>query len=146
MDCSNIPITDLIPQRPPFVMVDRLTACDASDARTEFVVRPDNFFLKGDLLSSEGLMENMAQSCAARIGYLNTMKNEGVKVGFIGDIRKCAFLRQPRIGEKMTTFVHIVEDVLNLTLAETEVKIDDETIAYATMKIATVEKSDGKQD
>jgi len=140
MDCTKIPIIDLIPQRAPFLMVDRLLSCDFTDAMTEFTVRGDNILVEGEQLSPAGLMENMAQSCAARMGYLDMMKNVAIRIGLIGDIRKCAFLRQPHVGERITTSVHVIEDVLGLTLAQTEAKIGDETIAYATMKIALVDK------
>lgn len=144
MDFTNTPITDLIPQRSPFIMVDRVVSCDGDDTVTEFIVRGDNIFLDGEKLSTTGVMENMAQSCAARMGCLNMMNGESMKIGFIGDIRKCAFLKEPRIGERITTFVHVLEDVGSLTLTETTAKIGDEVIAYATMKIALVDKMQGE--
>ena len=139
MDWQKIPITDLIPQRPPFVMVDRVLSCDNTDAVTEFVVREDNIFLDDMKLAPAGIIENMAQACAARMGCINRMRGEGVKIGFIGDIRNCCIERQPRCGETITTHVHIVEDVFNMTLAEVTTHVNDETIASARVKIALVD-------
>ena len=68
MQFQDVPITQLIPQRPPFVMVDRIVSCDVTDAVAEFTVREDNIFLDDMLLSPAGIIENMAQSCAARRG------------------------------------------------------------------------------
>jgi predicted hotdog family 3-hydroxylacyl-ACP dehydratase len=133
---QDIPITTLIPQRPPFVMVDRVLSCDDTDAVTEFVIRPDNIFLDDNRLATSGMIENMAQSCAARMGCINMMKNESVKIGFIGDIRNCEIHRQPLMGETLTTHVHIIEDVFHLTLANVTVNIGDETIASTRIKIA----------
>lgn len=135
----RIAITDLIPQRPPFVMIDRLAMCDITDAVTELTVRGDNLFAEDGYLSQPGMVENMAQSCAARMGWLSMMRNETVKVGFIGEIRNCKFLRQPAVGESITTKVHIVEDVFNITLATTTMSVDGEVVATATMKIALVD-------
>ena len=95
MELRDIPITSLIPQRPPFVMVDRVLSCDTTDAVTEFAIREDNIFLDDMKLSAAGIIENMAQSCAARMGCINRMHNESVKIGFIGDIRDCHIIRQP---------------------------------------------------
>lgn len=142
----SIPIASLIPQRPPFIMVDRLLSCDATDAMTEFTVSGGCVFLDDGKLSAAGVMENMAQSCAARIGYLNTMKGEPVKIGLIGDIRGFSLSRQPLLGERINTRVHIVEDVLGLTLAEVTAEIGGEAIASAVMKIATVDKAGGSHD
>lgn len=144
-ELRDIPILELIPQRPPFVMVDCLTSCDATDAATEFTVRADNIFLDDGLLASAGVIENMAQSCAARIGYLNSLQNQPVKIGFIGDIHNFSLTRQPALNDQLTTSVHIVEDVMNLTLAQVVTKVGDETVASAMMKIATIEKVDDQQ-
>lgn len=135
-DLKNIPITTLIPQRPPFVMVDRLESCDITDAVTVLCIREDNLFLEDRGLSAAGMIENMAQSCAARMGCVNMMRGESVKIGFIGDIRNCTIIRQPRQGETLHTHVHIIEDVFHLTLADVTVKVKDETVATARMKIA----------
>jgi len=136
MELHDIPITSLIPQRPPFVMVDRVLSCDLSEAVTEFTVREDNIFLDDGLLSPAGIIESMAQSCAARMGCVNRMHGEAVKIGFIGDIRNCQIIRQPRCQEVLTTHVNIIEDVFNLTLANVTVNAGDEVIATARIKIA----------
>lgn len=136
---QDIAITTLIPQRPPFVMVDRVLNCDLSDAVIEFEVREDNIFLDDGMLAPAGIIENMAQACAARMGCINRMRGEVVKIGFIGDIRNCDIMRQPRCGETLTTYVHIVEDVFNMTLAEVCSKVNDEIIASARVKIALVD-------
>ena len=136
MDWQSIPITDLIPQRPPFVMVDKVLSCDNTDAITEFVVREDNIFLDDMKLSPAGIIENMAQSCAARMGCISRLSSGPIKIGFIGDIRDCTILRQPDCHETMTTHVEVIEEVFNLTLANVETKVADEVIASARMKIA----------
>lgn len=142
---DTMTITDLIPQRPPFVMVDRLTMCDITDAVTELTVRRDNLFVEANRLSQPGMVENMAQSCAARMGWLSMMRNESIKIGFIGEIRNCVLHRQPVVGELLTTRVHVVEDVFNITLATTTMSVGDEVLATATMKIALVDAVADKQ-
>ena len=71
MNLRDIPITSLIPQRPPFVMVDSVLTCEETDSVTEFKVREDNIFLDDMALSPAGIIENMTQSCAARMGCIN---------------------------------------------------------------------------
>lgn len=146
-------IDELIPQRPPFVMVDRLLHCGTTDALTELVVREDNIFVDGDELSAAGVMENMAQSCAARIGYISrtraaeeaATKSEaevtaGETIGVIGDIRECVFLRLPHPGETLRTHIQVIEQMMNLTLAELTTSVGEETIATARMKIALADR------
>lgn len=139
MNLQEISITDLIPQRPPFVMVDRLIECDQTDAYAEMTIVVENIFLDNGVLSAAGMMENMAQSCAARMGCVNMMRGETVKIGLIGDIRNFEILRHPHKDEKLTTHVHIVEDLMNLTLANVTMSVGNEIIASARMKIALIE-------
>ena len=133
MDLKDIPITSLIPQRPPFVMVDRVLTCEKAEAVTEFVVREDNIFLDDMVLAPAGIMENMTQSCAARMGCINREQKDSIKIGFIGN---CAIIRQPRCHETLHTYIEIVEEVLNLTRAHVTTKVGDDIIASAILTIA----------
>ena len=132
----HFPITRLIPQRPPFIMVDDVVDFDPILAVTQLEVRPDNLFVDDMQFSPAGIIENMAQSCAARMGYANRLRNEPIRIGYIGDIRDCQILRLPHCHETLHTHVEIVEELFGLTLAIVTVRIAEETIATARMKIA----------
>lgn len=140
----EIPVTRLIRQRPPFVMLDCLRSCDTAGVVTELTVRSDNLFLDVDgcSLSAPGIIENMAQSCAARMGLVGRDGGQGtcseILQGVIGEIRDAVVLRQPRCGETMLTRVRVLEEVFNLSLAEVEASVDGQIIAKARMKIALV--------
>jgi predicted hotdog family 3-hydroxylacyl-ACP dehydratase len=138
---EDLSILDLLPQRPPFVMVDKLLHCDHEITKTAFTVREDNIFLHNGALSEAGLIENIAQSCAARAG--NFSKNEGngsVKIGFIGAIRNLEIVRLPKTDETMVTQINLVEEVFNMTLVNATVKIENEIIASGEMKISLTDK------
>ena len=83
---EDIALKELIPQRPPFVMIDRLMSSDKVYSVTELEVRPDNLLVDNGRMSASGLVENIAQTCAARIGYINLNSGETVKIGVIGSI------------------------------------------------------------
>lgn len=136
MDFERTDITSLIPQRPPFVMVDRVLSCNDKDAYMEFSIREDNIFLDEGKFSPAGIIENMAQSCAARMGCINILHGEDIRIGFIGDIRNCEISRQPECGETLVTHVEILEEVMHLTLASVTVEAGGEAVASARIKIA----------
>lgn len=136
MDFRKTPITQLIPQRPPFMMVDAVLHCDEVDAVTEFLVREDNVLLEGGQLSAAGVIENMAQSCAARMGCVDVLHGEPIKIGYIGDVRDAEILRLPSCGEVLHTAIHVVEDMFNLLLAEVVVSAEKGEVAKARMKVA----------
>ena len=133
---EEIDILTLIPQRPPFVMVDRLLHFDTQTTITEFEVRADNIFIDDGKLSSEGIVENIAQTCAARMGYISLMSNTPVKVGVIGAISNMTIDFLPQCGAKLTTRIDLLEEVFQMTLVSASVTIGDEVVATANMKIA----------
>lgn len=136
---QDIDITTLIPQRRPFVMVDRVERSEEKDTFTSFLVREDCLFVDDGQLSSSGLIENMAQSCGARMGCIGLVLNTPVRKGVICDIRDCQLLRQPQCGERLQTQVHIIQEVFNLTMADVSVRVGTELVASAIMKIALSE-------
>src|SRR4051812_15066149 len=59
-------IISFIPQKPPFVMIDQLISSDETSTRTGFQVRADNIFVEDGFLTEPALVENIAQTAAAR--------------------------------------------------------------------------------
>ena len=85
-------------------------------------------------------MENIAQTCAARIDYLARQKDEEVKIGVIGAINNMVITDTSKVGDVINTKVVVEEEVFNMTLVRAEVKREYETIATCKMKIALTEK------
>ncbi len=137
---EDITLNELLPQRPPFVMIDRLVSSDEVYSVTELQVREDNLFIENEQLTASGLIENIAQTCAARIGYINLNKGGTVKIGVIGSISNLTIERTPKIGEKLTTTIKLLEEVFKMTLVEAVIKSGNEEIVHANMKIALTDK------
>ena len=135
-EINDIPLNELIPQRPPFLMIDRLLSSDDVYSVTEFEVREDNIFVENEQLTASGLIENIAQTCAARIGYINLKNGGTVKIGVIGAINNLNINRTPKVGEKLTTTIKLLEEVFQMTLVEAVVKSGEEELVTANMKIA----------
>lgn len=135
-DVSEINVLELIPQRPPFVMIDRMTQFDLTSNVTELTIREDNLFYENGHLTSSGLIENIAQTCAARIGYINKLRNKAIQLGYIGGIRNLNILKTPKKGETIVTSIRVKENVFQMTLVDAEVRVNAEVIATAEMKIA----------
>lgn len=136
----NIDIHELLPQQEPFVMVGKLTAFDEKRTVTETFIKEDNIFVCDGVFSAPGLVENIAQTCAARIGYVNKyILNKGIQLGFIGAIRNLEITGCPKVGDTITTCVMVIDDVLGMTLANAVVTCNGETLATTEIKIAVKE-------
>ena len=75
-------ILELIPQAPPFVMVDVLLYTDELSSRSRFIIKPDNVMVQNGCFTEGGLLENIAQTAAARAGYLAKQNHQPVAGGF----------------------------------------------------------------
>ena len=136
-DFKSIDVLKLLPQQPPFIMVDKLLYFDQLTTITCLEVSQNNIFVDNGMFTSSGLIENIAQTCAVRMGYINQfIYKENVKLGFIGSIKNLEIYRNPIVGETLTTSIKIIEEVFQMTLVHAEIKINDETIVTAEMKIA----------
>lgn len=133
---SSIPLRLLLPQRPPFVMIDALTAFDENTTTTRFTVRDECMLVTDGVLTPYGLIENAAQTCAARLGYANYIRHTEIRIGFIGAVRDFRILRRPHVGETLTTTIRVMEEIFGLTLVSAETHSGDELIASGEMKIA----------
>ena len=137
----EISIGGILPQREPFVFVDRLEHYDDVETVTSFTVREGHLLVADGYLTAPGVLENMAQSSAARIGYMcKFILHVPVRVGYIGAIRKFRVHRLPAVGETLTTTIIFREDVFGITLTDAVVRVGTEIIAEASLKTALGEK------
>lgn len=140
-DLSDIPLNDILPQRPPFVMIDALLHCDGDTTETVFTVRDDCVFCDPDGgFSVAGMVENIAQTCAARIGYLSRLKGGDVKIGVIGAVNNMIVAKTPSAGDELHTTIVVEEEVFNMTLVRAETRCNGNTLATCKMKIALTDK------
>lgn len=139
-DLRQIDIHELLPQQEPFVMIDTLVHFDRTLTVTETTVKADNIFVDNGRFSASGLMENIAQTCAARIGYVNKyIMKKGIQLGFIGAVRNFEIVELPKVGDTITTHVEVKEEVFGMTLAEAYIECQGKTIVTTEMKIAIKE-------
>ena len=133
---KRIDVHTLLPQQEPFVMIDRLVHYDPVKTVTMLEVRSDNIFADDGHLSVAGLNENIAQTCAARMGYISRSSGDRVKIGVIGAITGFSVKRTPLVGEVLTTTIEVKQEVFQVTLVHATVTVGEEVIAETDLKIA----------
>lgn len=136
----QIDIHELLPQQEPFVMVGTLIHFDQVRTVTETIITKDNLFVEEGKMSASGLIENIAQTCAARIGYVNKyILKKGIQIGFIGAIRNMEVIELPQVGDLIMTTVDVQEEVFGMTLAYATVTCGGKTLVNTEIKIAVKE-------
>ena len=132
----TIDIHELLPQQEPFVMVGQLVHFDITRTVTETTIGSENMFVENGQMTASGLIENIAQTCAARIGYVNKyILKKGIQIGFIGAIRNLEVKALPAVGDTIRTTVDVVEEVFGMILANASIECNDVTMVTTEMKI-----------
>lgn len=131
-----IDVHELLPQQEPFVMIGCLTQIDEVRTVTETVISPQNIFVDDGQFSASGLIENIAQSCAARIGFVNKyILHNGIQIGVIGAVKNFQVVSLPKAGQTINTTVDTVSEVFGMTLAKATVTCEGEVLATTDIKI-----------
>lgn len=136
---EDIDIHELLPQQEPFVLVDHLIWFDEQRTTTRFTVREDHLMVEDGRLMTCALAENMAQTCAARLGYVNKyILKKDIQIGFIGAVKDMVIHDTPKVGDMLVTTIDVLQQLMNITLAEATIRCNDRIIATSQLKIAMV--------
>lgn len=128
-------IETLIPQRPPFVMIGKLLNFSETNTTTGFSIKPDNIFVENGLFKEPGLVENIAQTAAARAGYVSKTENKPVLVGYIGAVNNLQVFMLPKTGDELITEITIENQIFDVTLISGKVTCNGQPVAQCKMKI-----------
>lgn len=140
MENKQLPILDkafvenLIPQKAPFVMVDKLIFFEENKIIAGLTIPQENIFILNDVFQESGLVEHMAQSVALYTGYQYYLKNEPAPTGYIGSIKTIEINRLPKLGENIETTVSVLQEFMGVTLVDIVSKVNDEIIVTSQMK------------
>lgn len=137
MKLSDIDIRSLIPQREPFVAVGELCRYDGASATTRTAVKAGGFFVADGTLSAAGMIENVAQTCAAKLGYYHKyILKEDIRAGVIGAVRNFRILDRAPVGSVIETDIEVKEEIFGITLIEGRIRLGARVIAEGQMKIS----------
>jgi 3-hydroxyacyl-[acyl-carrier-protein] dehydratase len=118
-------IIEFIPQRAPIVMIDDLVEASDTHSVTRLQIRQENIFVEDGRLTEPGLVENIAQTAAAQVGYQCSIKKIPVPLGYIAAVRNLTIAKLPSVNSRITTSIRIVNQVMDVTLAEGKVIDED---------------------
>lgn len=135
MIAVNVPLEKILPQRPPFVLISSMNDYSPTSASTVFTVPENHVLVENGMLSEAGVLENMAQTAAAQLGYTAYLNGVVAPLGFIAAVRNFEVTAFPRAGQNIETKMTYLNIVLNIQVVYTEVFLNEQKIASAELKI-----------
>lgn len=127
-------VGNLIPQKFPFVMVDKVLEFGENFITSGFTIEASNIFTKEVTFQEAGLIEHMAQSVALYTGYQFYLKNEPAPTGYIGAIKSIEIFKLPKVNDNLTTKVNVLHEFSGVTLVDISVLLNEVEIARGQMK------------
>jgi 3-hydroxyacyl-[acyl-carrier-protein] dehydratase len=128
-------IEKYIPQRTPFVLIHELIEANDIRAVTKFVIEKECVLVEGGRLQEPGLIENIAQTAAAQIGYRCEQQSIPVPIGYIAAIKDLKIYGLPVIGAEIRTQIEVINLVLDITLIKGIVFLNDSVLCECEMRI-----------
>ncbi len=141
---SKEEVQQYIPQRPPIVMVDGLLDHEGEVSVSALTIAPDNIFVSGGHLQMPGMVENIAQTAALRMGYAHklTLIESGAEarkppVGFIGEVKNLKIHHLPPVGATIQTRIEVLHSIFTASVIRGQIMCDNVVAAECEMKIFT---------
>jgi predicted hotdog family 3-hydroxylacyl-ACP dehydratase len=130
-------ILNLIPQKPPMVMVDKLFLHEEKRCISGLKISGDNIFVIDGFFQECGLTENIAQTAALHTGYTCKIKSTAVPIGFIAAVKNLNIYFLPQNGDEIITETMLVYDVFEFTVISGKITCNGKVVADCEMKIYT---------
>ena len=131
-------ITDLIPQRPPFLFVDKITARDENKIKTTLKLTGEEDFFKGHfpgnpIMPGVLLQEALFQSGAALMAGM-----EGAGLGVVTRVQNAKFKNMVRPGDELEMEVELTESLANAHYMKGTTKVAGKTVLVIEFAVASV--------
>lgn len=127
-------VENLLPQKFPFVMVDKMYSYTETSLVSGLKIQSDNIFTDNNSFLEAGIIEHMAQSVALHTGYQFFLKNEIAPTGYIGSIKDIEIKQFPKVDDTIQSTVTILQEFAGITLVDIVTTLNNEEIARGQMK------------
>ena len=144
---QNEELFQLMPQRDPIVMVDKIYDAEGDTAHTGLSVTATNYFIEEDgLMAEPGLIEHIAQSASALMGHKALLAGQPLPVGYIGEVKKFHCYVRPAVGDELTTTINLGAEINGVTLMTGETRCGETLVADTQMKLFVEDENAPKME
>ncbi|MBR4815189.1 MAG: hypothetical protein IKZ67_06980 [Paludibacteraceae bacterium] len=142
----NSPLTAsaFLPQRAPFLLVDRLLECEQHFCHTDFTIPVEHPMVREGHLSEGGIMENVAQTCATHIGYLS--RHLPIRIGVVASVKNVEIISLPKVGAHLETMVEEQgEPIFSVSIYNAKVFSEGTLVAQGEMRVVLTDQMPTEQ-
>lgn len=136
MSAIPVPIEQLLPQRPPMLLLSRLLSCTSTEGTVEALLGPGHLFGQpDDTIHPAAFVELMAQAYAAVHGYQDHLAGKAPGIGYLAGVTQASVLGAARIGDQLTVNVRQTALIKPFVRARAQVVRNGETLAEGELTL-----------
>lgn len=108
-DFLEINISEVLPHRDPFLMVDKINTINDAEVTTQFFIKESSIFNDNGFFAEAGLIEHAAQTCSCIVGKSFYDNKSTVRlIGFISAIKKVTIYSLPKVNTTITSKANLI--------------------------------------
>jgi predicted hotdog family 3-hydroxylacyl-ACP dehydratase len=129
-------VAELLPHRPPLILLDRVVGYDDASLVAEVEITERSLFRDSEGVPSHVGIEYMAQACAAYVGLLAKTAGGSVKIGFLLGTRDFkAHAPWFRVGQTLAVTVAILFRDEQMGAFACRIEADANLLTKATLNV-----------
>ncbi len=134
---DEYPIQELIAQRAPMIMVDRLLNSDEKSAEGCLLIRESNLFCIDGHLREAGMIEFVSQTASASEGYRRLVAGKAIGRGILSMVKDFVIHSLPAVNTEIRSVITIMDQVVGHTIIKGEIFQGNRMIASGELRFMT---------
>lgn len=131
-------ILDLIPQRPPFLFVDKIVDRTENSIKTTLKVTGQEDFFKGHFPGNPIMPGVLLQEALFQTGAALMAGRAGGGLGVVTRVQNAKFKNMVRPGDELHMEVELTESISNAHYMKGTTKVDGKTVLVIEFAVASV--------
>lgn len=131
-------ILDLIPQRPPFLFVDKVVDRTENSIKTTLKVTGQEDFFKGHFPGNPIMPGVLLQEALFQSGAALMAGRAGGGLGVVTRVQNAKFKNMVRPGDELHMEVELTESISNAHYMKGTTKVDGKTVLVIEFAVASV--------
>lgn len=131
-------ITELIPQRPPFLFVDKIIERSDSKITTSLKLSGEEDFFKGHFPGNPIMPGVLLQEALFQSGAALMSGKEGAGLGVVTRVQNAKFKNMVRPGDELLMEVELTESLANAHYMKGTTKVAGKTVLVIEFTVASV--------
>ena len=131
-------ITELIPQRPPFLFVDKVIERSENKITTSLKLTGEEDFFKGHFPGNPIMPGVLLQEALFQSGAALMAGKEGAGLGVVTRVQNAKFKNMVRPGDELLMEVELTESLANAHYMKGTTKVAGKTVLVIEFTVASV--------